>query len=100
MIDGNVNEFVDNLYYGTEMYFLFRGRKYFIQGWYENSLHYLALDYDYQTEPYNVKDPSCQTYVWEFSSEDPGECVQAFLNAPIWDGETFYKVEGEITWTD
>lgn len=32
MIDGNVNEFVDNLYYGSEMYFIFRGKKYFIQG--------------------------------------------------------------------
>lgn len=26
MIDGNVNEFVDNLYYGSEMYFIFRGK--------------------------------------------------------------------------
>ena len=32
MIDGNVNEFVDNLYYGAEMYFIFEDKKYFIQG--------------------------------------------------------------------
>ena len=43
MIDGNVNEFVDNLFYGSEMYFIFRGKKYFIQGWVEDTVHYLVL---------------------------------------------------------
>ena len=43
MIDGNVSEFVDNLYYGSEMYFVYSGKKYFIQGWVKDSIHYLTV---------------------------------------------------------
>ena len=102
MIDGDVNEFVDGLYYGDEMYFIFRGRKYFIQGWVEGSLHYLVLDYDYETEPFDPKksEGNKYKYIWEYSSTDSNECVQAFLNAPLWDGKKFYDVESEITWAD
>lgn len=42
MIDGNVNEFVDNLYYGSEMYFIFKGKKYFIRGWVKDSIREYA----------------------------------------------------------
>lgn len=97
MIDGDVKEFVDNLYYGTEMYFLFRGKKYFVQGWYEDGIHHLTLEIE---EPYDSKDPLCQGYVWSHESKERGECAQAFLNAPIWDGKKFYEVEKEMTWTD
>ncbi len=100
MIDGNVSEFVDNLYYGTEMYFIYSEKKYFIQGWVKDSIHTLVLDYDYETEKYDPNDPNCNKYVWEYKSEDPAECVKAFLDAPLWDGKTFYEVEKEMTWTD
>lgn len=99
MIDGNVKEFVDNLYFGTEMYFIYRGQRYFIQGWYDNPLHHLVLDYDYE----NTGAPNEYAfagYLWEHNAEDSNECVQEFLNAPLWDGKTFYEVEKEITWTD
>ena len=33
MINGDVNEFVDGLYYGDERIFLYNGKKYFIQGY-------------------------------------------------------------------
>ena len=100
MIDGNVTEFVDNLYYGSEMYFIFRGKKYFIQGWVEDSVHYLVLDYDYESEVFESENPNCNKYIWEYSSINPAECVQAFLDAPLWDGKKFYDVEGEMTWAD
>ena len=32
MLNGDVNEFVDGLYYGDERVFLYKGQKYFIQG--------------------------------------------------------------------
>ena len=99
MINGNVSEFVDNLYYGSEMYFFFRGKKYFIQGWVEDSIHYLVLDYGFEGDDV-PKDYVFNGYIWEHKSLDSGECVQAFLNAPIWDGKTFYEVEKEMTWTD
>ena len=100
MIDGNVTEFVDNLYYGSEMYFIFHGKKYFIQGWVENSTHHLVLDYDYETEVYDSNNQDCGQYIWEYSSSDPNECVQAFLGSPLWDGKTFYEAEQEMTWAD
>lgn len=100
MIDGNVNEFVDNLYYGSEMYFIYNNKKYFIQGWVRDSIHYLVLDYDYETEPYDPNNPDCNKYIWEYASPNSSECVQAFLDAPLWDDKTFYDVENEITWTD
>ena len=77
MIDGNVNEFVDNLYYGSEMYFIFEDKKYFIQGWVKDNIHYLVLDYDYETETYNPDEPKCNKYIWEYSSSVSGECVKA-----------------------
>ena len=100
MIGGNVSEFVDNLYYGTEMYIIFREKKYFIQGWYDKPIHHLVLDYDYETEPFDGNNPDCHQNIWECSSKDPMECVNNFLSAPIWEGKTFYEVEKDMTWTD
>ena len=100
MINGNTNDFVDNLYYGTEMYFIYNKRKYFIQGWVNDALHYLVLDYDYEAERYDHQDPKCNQPIWEYSSEDAKECVKAFLEAPLWDGKTFFDVEKEIIWSD
>lgn len=100
MINGNVSDFVDNLYYGTEMYFVFKDKKYFIQGWVKDSLHYLVLDFDYETENYDSNNPNCNKYLWEYTSADSQECVDAFLNAPLWNGKTFYEVEDSIVWSD
>ncbi|MBP3816971.1 MAG: hypothetical protein J6H31_01595 [Butyrivibrio sp.] len=97
MIDGNVKEFVDNLYYGSEMYFVYKDKKYFIQGWVENEMHFLVLDYEKSNLP---DDYTFKSYIWEHKAKDSNECVQAFLDAPLWDGKTFYEVEREITWTE
>ncbi|MCR5670590.1 MAG: hypothetical protein K6G10_06255 [Butyrivibrio sp.] len=99
MINGNVKEFVDNLYYGSEMYFIFHDKRYFIQGWIENSVHYLVLDYSYEGIDL-PKNYAFEGYIWEHKSTESGECVQAFLDAPIWNGKTFYEVEKEMTWID
>ena len=100
MINGNISEFVDNLYYGTEMYFTYNNKKYFVQGWVKEGSHYLILDYDYETEVYDPSDSKCNRVIWEYSSKDAGECVKAFLDAPLWDGRTFYEAEKEMMWTD
>lgn len=62
--------------------------------------YHTLLDYDYETELFNPNNPECNKYIWEYSSSDSNECVQAFLDAPLWDGKKFYDVEKEITWTD
>ncbi len=36
MINGDANEFVNGVYYGDERFFLYDGKKCFIQGYFEN----------------------------------------------------------------
>ena len=93
MIDGNVNEFVDILSRGGELWFMFRGTKYFFQGWREdNGLHTFVLE----TESVSHNGE----YYWQTSSMRIEECIEAFLKAPIWEGKTFWEVEHEMTWVD
>lgn len=37
MINGDVKEFIDGLYYGDERFFTFKGCKYFLQGEYSGA---------------------------------------------------------------
>ena len=44
MINGNVTEFVDHIYYGDELIFIYIGPKFFFQGLPENGILVLYLD--------------------------------------------------------
>ena len=91
MINGDVNEFVDGLYYGDERAFVYKGQKFFIQGWLEGKEYKLLLD---------RWEPPADDYVWIGSGLDRATRVKDFLNAPIWDGRTFREAEGEMEWVD
>ena len=95
MINGNVNEFVDGLYYGDERWFMFRGVKYFIQGWVKNEEFTLELE---QMEP----EPKQNSPLWTktCSYDRKQEIVKDFLSAHIWDGKTFWQAEQEMEWVD
>ena len=43
MKNGNVQEFVDHIHYGDELWFLYNGTKYFLEGWIENDILELVL---------------------------------------------------------
>ena len=43
MINGNAKEFIAGLYYGDERFFTYKGKKYFIQGYYENNMPLLEI---------------------------------------------------------
>ena len=43
MIDGNVNEFVDHIQYGDELWFIYDNKKYFLEGLPENGVCKLFL---------------------------------------------------------
>ena len=91
MINGNVNEFIDGLYYGDERIFLYKGRKFFIQGLtYDNSNHLLLDRWD----------PPADDYIWKAKSPRGQYAVDDFLSAPIWDGKTFWQAEQEMEWVD
>ena len=50
MIDGTINEFIDMLYYGEEIVFTYKNRKYFIQGWYNKKEEKATMVLDDVTE--------------------------------------------------
>lgn len=94
MINGNITEFIDQLYYGQELVFSYNNKKYFIQGWWS----------DDKTEATMVlTDESAEEfsgYLWEFHDTKMSVCAEAFLAAPIWDTKDFLQIEKDVTWTD
>ena len=92
MKNGDIKEFLDLLYLGQELLFIFRGQKFFIQGWWKDDKARMVLD--------NVSIEPFSGYVWEYDSKTMKECADAFLAAPIWDGKEFLQVESEVEWTE
>ena len=43
MKNGNVREFVDHIHYGDELWFIYDGKKYFLEGWTNNDILELCL---------------------------------------------------------
>ena len=91
MINGNSREFIDGLYYGDERFFLYDGKKYFIQGYYEDKNPMLEV---YILEPAN------SSFRWKALSNDNSYPVTEFETAKIFNGKTFWEVEKEIEWID
>ena len=93
MINGNAQEFIDGLHYGDERFFLYDGKKYFIQGYWPNDNEKPLLEL-YVLEPYD--DP----FEWHAYSEDKNYPVSEFVNAKIFNGKSFWEVEKDIEWVD
>lgn len=91
MINGDVNEFIDGLYYGDERFFIYDGNKYFVQGYCEDEKHILEL--------YIIEDPN-NDFEWRAYSQNKHYPVNEFENAKIFNGKSFWEVEKEIEWVD
>lgn len=107
MINGDINEFVNGLYYGDERIFLYKEVKYFIQGYMCNNALTLFLDIldsssgndvfslDDSYEDYRKKIEGCKKtskehqYVWTQAIDERHYPVEAFLQVPIFGGKTF-----------
>lgn len=94
MIDGNITEFIDQLYYGQEIVFIYKGKKYFIQGWWSEDKSETTM---VLTE---VNEKPFEGYIWEYHSDKMSDCAEAFLNAPIWDEKNFIQIQEDVTWGD
>lgn len=92
MINGNITEFIDKLYYGEELLFEYQKETFFLQGWTKDDLAQMVLDHQ-TDEPF-------EKYIWECSKPSMRECAEAFLNASIWGGKCFYQIEREVIWKD
>lgn len=89
MINGNIHEFMDHIYYGDELWFLYRGTKYFLEDWPGDKCLKLYLFEMIE----GGKDYCWKGDMKHFPAED-------FLKAKIWDGKSFWEVEQEIEWVD
>lgn len=88
MINGNVNDFLDGIHWGEEVWLKYKGIVHFVQGWNEDGKFHL------EHSIYGNDD------VWEVIDRDNDVCVKAFLDAPLFDGKKFFDVEREIEWVD
>lgn len=43
MIDGDINEFINDLHYGIDLYVRFNGNTYSFQGWDEGEMHTMLI---------------------------------------------------------
>lgn len=89
MKNGNVQEFVDRIYYGDELWFLYNDTKYFLEGWIENDILELVL--------YEMKENG-KDYKWE--GDNNNYPVEEFLSDRIFDGKNFWEIENDIMWVD
>lgn len=91
MINGDVHAFIDGLHYGDERFFLYKGNKYFLQGYYVEGKPMLEL--------YIIENPTVD-FAWRSISDNGEYPVEKFLNAKIFNGNSFLEVEKEIEWVD
>ena len=87
--NGDVREFVDHIHYGDELWFLYEGKKYFLEGWTNNGSLDLCL--------YEMTDNG-EKHTWKGNTTHYP--VEAFLEAKIWNGKSFWDAEQDIEWVD
>lgn len=93
MINGDPHEFLESIYSGQDTVYLFRGIKYWYQGYYdpETQMHHMEIWQEDPPEP---------GYIWTYESKKFEDCMAAFLKAPVFGGKTYWEAEEEIEWTD
>lgn len=92
MQNGSVNDFVNHLNYGVELFFIFNGFHYLVEGWYEEDIgkNHLMLCI--------LGDSPSSGYVWEDYSDAMSSCSEKFLEAKIFFGKSFWEIEKDIFW--
>ena len=92
MINGNITEFLDKVYYGEELFFEYQGIDYFLQGWNKDGEAVMVLDI--------LNQAPFKEYMWECSKASMTECAEEFLNSNIWDGKNFMQIQRDVTWKE
>ncbi len=95
MIDGKATDFIDKLYY-EDHYVVYNGDKYFFNGC-QTSKDNTGKITSVLLEIYNL---SIGKTVFSIIKSSATECIEAFEDAPIWNGKTFWDVESQMQWVD
>ena len=88
MTGGTAQQFIDGLSNCMEEVFVYRGRTMCIQGWADKDERILFM--------LDQWEPPTTDYLWTYRAATVDECLQAFLEAPLFDGRTFWEAEGEM----
>ncbi|MCR5848535.1 MAG: hypothetical protein K6G75_10515 [Lachnospiraceae bacterium] len=91
MINGNTDEFIEKLWGGEEVIFVYNGKKYFSQG-------YNTDDGKYRFE-LQLWEPSVEV-IWSIEGYSRQESLDLFMAEPLFDGNKFWDVEKSIEWVD
>jgi hypothetical protein len=95
MINGNVNEFIDQLFY-EDHYVIFHGDKYFFNGC-QCTFDETGKIINVLLEIYNLTKNSV---IFSVEKKTQNLCIEAFEDAKIWGGKSFWDVENEMEWVD
>ena len=95
MINGNAITFIENLSY-EDNYALFHENKYFFNGCQVRKNDEGKI-IEVRLEVYNL---TKNTTVFSVKTPSIQKCIEAFLNAKIFDEKTFWEAETEIEWVD
>ena len=95
MINGNVNEFIEELTY-QDHYANYQGQKYFFNGCqYQYNVEGTVVDVT--LEVYNL---TTNTTVFSTTQNNAAKCIAAFEEAKIFNSQSFWEVEKDIEWVD
>ena len=92
MIGGNPNDFLDRIYSCQDTIYIYKGIKYWFQGYMpdSNTVHMEVIQY----QPANNKE------IWSHDAATIEQCKQAFIDAPLFDVKIFWDAEQDIEWID
>ena len=91
MINGSYHEFFEKLSWGVELWFVYGGAKYLVQGYTENGTYNLY---------FFMVDPEGTGYDWIGNGTEQEYPVEEFLNAKLFDGKSFREIESVVEWVD
>ena len=102
MLNGDVDEFVEQIETGLDLYFMYKNQKFFLDG----ITAKIPIEGTSTKELRNYQcllriDPPLDHIVWELIfPAGVGFPAEEFLKARIFDGKTFWEVQEEIEWID
>lgn len=90
MINGDPHDFIETIYSGQDILYKFSNKKFWFQGYNKDGGFFMEI---YHCEP-PYED------IWSCLGSDSGQCGDAFQEAVIFNGKTFWEAEQDIEWLD
>ena len=110
MVNGDLEQFLDTGWWNQNATLFYHDHIYFLEGWFDekHDMHFRprrwkARNVDGRSFE-NVYDEKGDLVDYDDSLElvapTEDELREMFLKTPMWDGRTFWEVEGELVWLE